>query len=117
LQTSVAGDATVREVGELLANPRVQLVLLADDGVFRGAVTEIPADAGPQGAARHFAQPEPELIGPDEPAAVAFSRASESPFRRLVVVDDRHALLGLVCLNRASTGFCGASQPTAVSTI
>jgi CBS-domain-containing membrane protein len=58
-----------------------------------------------------------QLIRPDEPAAVAFSRSSESPLRRLVVVDDRHALLGLVCLHREGTGFCGASQPTAVSTI
>jgi hypothetical protein len=106
---TAAGDATVQQVRELLANPRVQLVLLADGRTFRGAVTEIPDDADPQGAALQFAQPEPELITAGESAAVAFARARQNPYRRLIVVDEHDTLLGLVCLNRAQTGFCGAA--------
>ena len=112
---TLTGDATVQEVRAVLANPRVQLVLLADGRTFRGAVTEIPEDADPQAAALQFAQAEPELIAPGESAAVAFSRARQNPERRLIVIDEPETLLGLVCLNRAGTGFCGATRPTSVS--
>jgi hypothetical protein len=104
---TLPGDATAGEVRALLENPSVQLVLLADGGVFRGAVAEVPADA-PAGAAAHeFAIAGPPTIGVDDSAATAFERASGEPLRRLVVLGDGDELVGLVCLNSTRTRFCG----------
>jgi hypothetical protein len=106
---TLPGDATVAEVGQILANPRVQLVLLADDGAFRGAITSLPDDAAPEAPAIAFADPAPETISPHEPAAVAFMRANASPNRRVVVLGPAGELLGLLCLNARRTGFCQTS--------
>jgi CBS domain-containing protein len=105
---TVPGDATVAEVRAVLSNPRVQLVLLADGTTFRGAITELPSDAEPGGFALEFAVPSPDTIAPDEPAATAFARAAANPNRRVVVLDEHGALLGLLCLNSTRTRFCGA---------
>ena len=105
---TVPGDATVAEVRQVLGNPRVQLVLLADGPVFRGAITELPSDAEPEGVALDFAVPSPDTIAPDEPAATAFARAAANPDRRVIVLDEHGTLLGLLCLNSTRTRFCGA---------
>jgi CBS domain-containing protein len=103
---TLAGDASVAEVRDQLANPKVQMVLLADGQVFRGAITELPADAVPTDAALDYADAEPETITPDGSADDAFERASASPHRRVIVLDGDDRLLGLLCLNAARTGFC-----------
>jgi CBS domain-containing protein len=104
---TLAGDATAGEVRGLLENPSVQLVLLADDGVFRAAVGEVPVDAPADAPAREFALAEPPTIIADESAETAFERANAEPLRRLVVLGDGDELLGLVCLNSSRTHFCG----------
>lgn len=104
---TLPGDATAGEVRALLENQSVQLVLLADDGVFRGAVAEVPADAVAGAAAREYALAEPPTIAVDESADAAFDRASAEPLRRLVVLGEGDELLGLVCLNSTRTRFCG----------
>jgi CBS domain-containing protein len=105
---TLAGDATAGEVRGLLENSSVQLVLLADGGVFRAAIGEVPVDAPADAPAREFALAEPPTIAADESAAAAFERASAEPLRRLVVLGDGDELLGLVCLNSSRTRFCGA---------
>jgi CBS domain-containing protein len=105
---TLAGDATVAEVGELLANPRVQLVLLADGRAFKGAVTAIPAAAEPAEPALGYADISAATISPDAPAAEAFDRTAGSPSRRVVVLDEDRNLLGLLCLDPSLTRFCGA---------
>lgn len=104
---TLAGDATAGEVRGLLENSSVQLVLLADDGVFRAAIGEVPVDAPADAPAREFALAEPPTIAADESAVAAFKRASAEPLRRLVVLGDGDELLGLVCLNSSRTRFCG----------
>jgi CBS domain-containing protein len=104
---TLPGDATAGEVRGLLEHPSVQLVLLADDGVFRGAVADVPAGAPAGAAAYEFALPEPPTIAVDDSADAAFERASAEPLRRLVVLGDGDELLGLVCLNSTRTRFCG----------
>jgi CBS-domain-containing membrane protein len=99
-------DATVREVRAALENPHVQLVLLVDGASFGAAITEIPADADPEAPARTFDSPDVSTMPPETPAEEAFSRTAESPFRRIVVVDEDRALLGLLCLNETLTSFC-----------
>ena len=85
-------------------------MLLADGGVFRAAVAEVPADAPADAAAHEFALAEPPTIRPGDDAATAFERASAEPLRRLVVLGDGGELLGLVCLNSRRTRFCGVSS-------
>jgi CBS domain-containing protein len=105
---TLAGDASVAEVREQLANPKVQLVLLADRRVFRGAVTALPAEAPPTEPALAYAEQDPETIPPDASDDEAFARAAASPHRRVIVLDDDRTLLGLLCLNQSGTGFCRA---------
>jgi CBS domain-containing protein len=98
-------DATVEDVRAVLANPSVQMVLLADGRAFRGAVSELPAP--PESPAHQFADPSPETISPTESAAVAFELTAGNPIRRIVVLDDDNTLLGLLCLDPTWTRFCG----------
>ena len=103
---TLAGDASVGEVRNQLANPKVQMVLLADGQAFRGAVTAIPDDAAPADLALDYAVNEPETLPPDASADEAFERTAASPHRRVIVLDGDDNLLGLLCLNQSRTGFC-----------
>ena len=105
---TLAGDATVAEVRVLLSNPKVQLVLLADDTAFKGAVTAVPEDAEPTEVALDYADVSVATISPHAPAAEAYDRTAGSPSRRVVVLDENRNLLGLLCLDESLTRFCGA---------
>ncbi len=100
-------DATVEQVRELLRKASVQMVLLADGDSFGGAITEIPDDAAADAAAIAFADRDPESIAPSASAETAFELTARNPHRRVVVLDERGTLIGLVCLNEARTRFCG----------
>jgi CBS domain-containing protein len=104
---TVPWDATVEEVRGVLDNPSVELLVLAEGDRFRGAIAHIPDDADPQSPAREFADLAPETISPTETAAVAFEVTARNPQRRVVVVDDEGTLLGLVCVDRTRSRFCG----------
>ena len=101
-------EASVGEVREQLASPKVQMVLLADGGVFKGAVTHVPADASPRDRALAYADANVETISPHASADEAFERTAASPNRRVIVLDGDDNLLGLLCLNPDRTGFCQA---------
>jgi hypothetical protein len=107
---TLGADASVAEVRDQFANPKVQLVLLADGPAFKGAVTVLPADAAPDEPALAYVDPEPETISPYASADEAFERAAASPNRRVIVLDDDQNLLGLLCLNQSRTGFCGVPE-------
>src|ERR1700741_3303590 len=103
---TLTGNASVAEVRDQLANPKVQMVLLADGEVFRGAVTAIRDEAAPAELALDYAVDEPETLPPDASAEDAFERAAANPHRRVIVLDVDDKLLGLLCLNQNRTGFC-----------
>ena len=105
---TLPSDTSVGEAREALADEHVQMLLIADGTVFRGAVTGIPEDADPLAPVVRHADPAAETIGPSEPAEAAFEQAKESRHRRVVVIDPDGTLLGLVCLNTTLTGFCTA---------
>lgn len=105
---TLAADATVAEVRELLDNPKVQMVLLADGPAFEGAVTAIPTDAEPTEPALGYADVSAATISPNAPAAEAFDRTAGSPTRRVIVLDEDRNLLGLLCLDPSLTRFCSA---------
>ncbi|HZP73410.1 MAG TPA: hypothetical protein VFA97_08545 [Gaiellaceae bacterium] len=102
---TLAGNASVGDARAVLADPHVQMVLLADGRTFRGALTELPDEAGDEEPALSYAH-EAETIGPDEPGETAFARANATDHRRVIVLGDDDELLGLVCLNSKRTGFC-----------
>lgn len=103
---ALPGAASVADVREALADPHVQMVLLADGRAFRGAITEVPDDAPGEAPALGFVDPAPETIAPDEPAATAYARTAQNSHRRLIVLDEGENLLGLLCLNESKTRFC-----------
>jgi CBS domain-containing protein len=103
---TLAGDASVAEVRTHLANPKVQMVLLADERRFVGAVTELPTGVGDDEQAAAYADPSPETIAPSATVEEAWQRATESRHRRVIVLDDDGTLHGLLCLNKTRTGFC-----------
>jgi CBS domain-containing protein len=82
------------------------MVLLADGRHFVGAVTSLPEDAPDDELAVSYADPSPETIAPTATADEAWRRATESGHRRVIVLDDDGTLHGLLCLNKARTGFC-----------
>ena len=103
---TLTAAASVAEVRELLADPKVQMVLLTEGEAFRGAVTEVPDDASPRDRAVAYVDTDAETISPDASADESFERAAASPTRRVIVLDDDENLLGLLCLNKSRTGFC-----------
>jgi CBS-domain-containing membrane protein len=111
---TLPADTTVEQVRVLLRNPSVQMVLLADGDALHGAITELPDDAPADAAALTFADPNPESIAASESAQMAFEVTARNPHRRVVVIDERRALVGLVCLDETRTRFCGgaSSRPT-----
>ena len=106
---TLPADAPVADARAILENPSVQMVLLADGQTFAGAITDLPRDAPAEQRALDFADRQPETIGPDEPASIAFARAAANPHRRIVVLDDDARLVGLLCLDASRTRFCGAT--------
>jgi len=103
---TLTSAASVAEVRELLASPKVQMVLLVEGEAFKGAVTDVPDDASPRDRALDHVDPAAETIAPDASADEAFERAAASPTRRVIVLDEDDNLLGLLCLNASRTGFC-----------
>ena len=103
---TLTAAASVAEVRELLANPKVQMVLLVDGAAFKGAVTEVPGEASPRDRALAYIDTDAETISPRASEEEAFERASASPNRRVIVLDEEDNLLGLLCLNQSRTKFC-----------
>jgi len=98
--------ATVADARAVLANPHVQMVLLADGTTFAGAITEIPDSAKADSPALGFVDEHVETLAPDASGATAFERAAANPNRRVIVLGDDDTLLGLLCLNTTRTHFC-----------
>ena len=103
---TLSSSASVQDVRQQLERPSVQMVLLADDGVFRGAVTELPGEAVDDEPALPFADPAPTSLRPGDTAATAFAVTAEHPHRRVVVLGEENDLVGLVCLDQTRTRFC-----------
>ena len=99
---TMTAEASVAEVREQLANPKVQMVLLADGGTFKGAVTHVPRTPRRRTAPSPTSTPNPRSSLLDASADEAFERAAASPNRRVIVLDEDDNLLGLLCLNQTA---------------
>ncbi|MGZ4182711.1 MAG: CBS domain-containing protein [Solirubrobacteraceae bacterium] len=106
---TLPGDAVVADVRRAFENPSVRTVLLADDGMVRGAVERdlLPGDAAADEPASRYVESDPVTTTPGVPIAEAIELLDARPEPRLIVLDDDGATLrGLVCFNRSSSGFC-----------
>ena len=107
---TLPADAPVRDVEAEFANPSVRVVVLADGGVFRGAIerADLPAggDAGGEPASR-YADTTPLTARPSMPMREAIEMLERCREPRLVVLDDDgETLRGMVCLSRSTNSFC-----------
>lgn len=103
------GDARVGDIRRAFENPSVRTVLLADGGIFRGAIDRdrLPDDAPADEPAVTYADTEPVSAAPAMPIAEAFELLEEQAEPRLIVLDeDGTTLRGLLCFNRESQEFC-----------
>jgi hypothetical protein len=95
--------------GWFAADAHVRTALLTDGAMFLGAVglDDLPADAPADQLAVEFARRPANVIGPDRPAGEALARLdAEAGCRVVVLAQDDHTLLGLVCMDAARTHFC-----------
>jgi hypothetical protein len=110
---TLPSSASVGDVRDLLEHASVQMVLLADGSRFAGAITSFPADASDDEPAAAYADASPETLAESDPAQAAFDAAARRPDRRIVVLGEQQELLGLVCLDKTRTHFCGGSRHAA----
>ena len=97
------------DVRRVFDNPSVRTVLLADNGVFRGAIERelLAAEAGPDEPASGYVENDPVTTTPGVPISDAIELLDARAEPRLIVLDDQGAtLLGLLSFNRSSSGFC-----------
>jgi CBS domain-containing protein len=102
-------EALVGDVRRAFELPSVRTVLLADDGVFRGAIErdQLPADAAEDEPAARYADTAPLTATPAMPIPEAIALLEHQAEPRLIVLDEDGATLrGLLCFNRGSDEFC-----------
>jgi CBS domain-containing protein len=106
---TLVASALVGDVRSVFEKKNVRTVLLAEDGVFRGAIERdgLPATATDDDPALRFADAEPLSTTPGTPMRDALALLDGRGEPRLVVLDeDGVTLRGLLCADTAGTGFC-----------
>ena len=103
---TLPADVTVADARSAFENQSVQMLLLVDGDRFRGAVTAIPADAGPDEPVVDFVDLSAPVVSEDMSVSDALARLEHRRSGRLVVLDGE-ALVGLVCLAKDGVTFCG----------
>jgi len=107
---TLPADSLVSDVRALLdQHAGVKTVLLAEDGVFRGAIDRhaLPAEATDHEPASWYADHQPNVVTPGTPMLEAIPLLEGSREPRLIVLDeDGSALLGLVCAKPGAKTFC-----------
>ncbi|HKX48221.1 MAG TPA: hypothetical protein VJM06_06120 [Gaiellaceae bacterium] len=106
---TLPASALVGDVRSVFEKRTVRTVLLAEDGVFRGAIERdgIPGTAADDEPALRFADAEPLSTTPWTPMRDVLALLDGRDEPRLVVLDDDGLTLrGLLCADTAGTGFC-----------
>ena len=106
---TLPASALVGDVRGIFEKKNVRTVLLAEDGVFQGAIERggLPATAAADEPALRFADAEPLSTTPGTPMRDALALLDGRGEPRLVVLDeDGVTLRGLLCADTAGTGFC-----------
>lgn len=98
---------TVGDVRELFHDDHVHAALIVADGTLL-AVVERPDinSAPPDLPARQAGRLHERVVDPGADLDATWRAMTASGRRRLAVIDERHVLLGLLCLKRTGRGFC-----------
>ncbi len=110
---TVPGDMSVAAARRLLDNPRLRMLLVADDGRLVGAVSRerLATESDGHSSLARLADPAIARIGPHETVARVLELLDSAGSERLPVVDDDDRLLGLICWNRRKRHFCIDAAP------
>jgi CBS domain-containing protein len=107
--STLGASVTVGELREYFAaSASRRLALLADGERYIGSISaeDLPAGIDSDGPAVVLAVPGP-TVRPRASAADARELARGHPTRRLPVVDDGGALVGIIAVNEQRSRFCG----------
>ncbi len=109
---TVPGDMTVAAARRFLDNPRLRMLLVADDGRLIGAVSRdrLASESDGDVNLAGLADPAIARIGPHETVDRVLELLDSAGTERLPVVDDDR-LLGLICWNRRKRHFCIDAAP------
>ncbi len=109
---TVPGDMTVAAARRFLDNPRLRMLLVADDGRLIGAVSRdrLASESDGDVTLAGLADPAIPRIGPHETVDRVLELLDSAGSERLPVVDDDR-LLGLICWNRRKRHFCIDAAP------
>jgi hypothetical protein len=108
---TLQSDALVGDVRRMFDRPSQRTVLLAEDGVFRGAIERdgLPTGASDDEPAARYANTAVATATPAMPMVDAVALLDDRPEPRLIVLDDDGTTLrGLLCFSRGSSEFCVA---------
>ena len=101
-------DLSFAETRELFRDDHLHMALLVEDGRLVAALERSDLDwPQPDDApARSIGVPDERTVAPDAPLDAAAESMRRDGRRRLAVVDEEGALLGLLCLKADGSGFC-----------
>lgn len=104
---TLAADVSIERARAALDDDHLHMVLLTDGETLVGTLTrgDLPEPESTGSAAR-WATLAGRTVRPHESAAAIEQMLVDRGRRRIAVVDDRDALLGLLCLKRRGRGFC-----------
>lgn len=106
---TVPADALVADVRRAFEKSSQRTVLIAEQGIFRGALEResLPADAAGSEKALPYADANVPTATPQMPMSDAVALLDGRPEPRLVVLDEEGvSLRGLLCFNRDDASFC-----------
>jgi hypothetical protein len=108
--------ASIEQVGAVLTNDHVHLVLLTDGSRLAGTLTraDLPPP-GTLGSALAWSTLVGRTVSPDTPTTEVHRLLIDHGIRRVAVVDADGSLLGLMCLKQRRIGFCSDADVAARS--
>ena len=101
---TIPPDTPVRDVRETFANPRVKLLLVAEDERFLGTLS--PDDVPAAGTIAAGVDTRAPTLQPDDSVERALELLEHTS--RVPVVGEDGRLQGLVCLNSRKNAFCAS---------
>lgn len=104
---TLQADATIDQARAALRNDHVHMVLLTDGPQLVGTLVRSDLTAtNAAGPASSWASLSERTVGPQDKSADVQQMLIERGLRRVAVVDETGALVGLMCLKRHQRAFC-----------
>ena len=115
LPKTLPAGTSIAEVRACFADDHVHMLLLSESGHLVGTLVrdDVRADLDGTDLALPHSRMTGRTVHADVPAEAVRKRLLARGQRRLAVVDDDGALLGLLCLKRRRTAFCSDADVAA----